>query len=44
MRRRRANPLLEFYVGDVRERHGIAASVRDVRFRFHAAALKQLPS
>lgn len=36
--------LLEFYIGDVRDRHSVAAVLRDVDIVFNAAALKQVPS
>ncbi|MBW7970292.1 polysaccharide biosynthesis protein [Bradyrhizobium sp. BR 10289] len=44
MRRRYSDPKLRFYIGDVRERHSIAAAMRGVDYCFHAAALKQVPS
>ena len=44
MRRHYANPILRFYIGDVRERHSVAAAMRGVEYCFHAAALKQVPS
>jgi FlaA1/EpsC-like NDP-sugar epimerase len=36
--------MLEFRIGDVRDYHSIAASVRDVDVVFAAAALKQVPT
>lgn len=36
--------LLEFRIGDVRDYHSIAATLRDVDFVFNAAALKQVPT
>ncbi len=44
MRKRYANPKLKFYLGDVRDRHGLDAAFRGVSHCFHAAALKQVPS
>lgn len=36
--------ILEFYIGDVRDRHSIAAALKDVDIVFNAAALKQVPT
>lgn len=36
--------ILEFYIGDVRDRHSIAAVLKDVDIVFNAAALKQVPT
>ncbi len=44
MRKRYASNKLKFYIGDVRERDGLASAMRGVDFVFHAAALKQVPS
>ncbi len=44
MRKKYANPILKFYLGDVRDRRSLAAAFRGVDFCFHAAALKQVPS
>ena len=44
LRKRYSHPKLRFYIGDVRERHSIAAAMRGVDYCFHAAALKQVPS
>lgn len=44
LRKRYGHPKLRFYIGDVRERHSIAAAMRGVDYCFHAAALKQVPS
>ncbi len=44
MRKRYAHPKLKFYIGDVREKRSVAASMRGVDYVFHAAALKQVPS
>jgi UDP-glucose 4-epimerase len=35
---------LSFVIGDVRDRHHVAAAMRGAHFVFHAAALKQVPS
>jgi UDP-N-acetylglucosamine 4,6-dehydratase len=44
MRKRYNNAKLKFYIGDVRDAHGLAAAMRGVDYVFHAAALKQVPS
>lgn len=44
MRKKYADPKLKFYIGDVRDRHSVAAAMRGVDYVFHAAALKQVPS
>jgi UDP-N-acetylglucosamine 4,6-dehydratase/5-epimerase len=44
MRRRYDDPLLRFYVGDVRDSRSVTDVMRGVDFCFHAAALKQVPS
>jgi len=44
MRKKYASPKLKFYIGDVRDRHSVAAAMRGVDYVFHAAALKQVPS
>lgn len=44
LRKRYSHPKLRFYIGDVRERHSVAAAMRGVDYCFHAAALKQVPS
>ncbi|KDP84468.1 UDP-glucose 4-epimerase [Cupriavidus sp. SK-3] len=44
MRKRYNNAKLKFYIGDVRDRHGVAVAMRGVDYVFHAAALKQVPS
>ena len=36
--------ILEFHIGDVRDIHSVAASLRDVDIVFNAAALKQVPT
>ena len=38
------DPRLKFYIGDVRDPHGIRRAMRGVDFVSHAAALKQVPS
>ncbi len=44
MRKRYADPMIKFYIGDVRNMSSIAAAMRGVDYVFHAAALKQVPS
>lgn len=44
MRKRYSHPKLKFYIGDVRDAHSVAATIRGVDYVFHAAALKQVPS
>ncbi|VTU17394.1 UDP-glucose 4-epimerase [Variovorax sp. PBL-H6] len=44
MRKRYNHAKLKFYIGDVRDAHGLAAAMRGVDYVFHAAALKQVPS
>lgn len=44
MRRRFSDARLRFFLGDVRDYDSVAASMADVDFVFHAAALKQVPS
>ncbi len=44
MRRQFNNQKVKFYLGDVREREGLRAAMRNVDYVFHAAALKQVPS
>lgn len=44
MRKRYANPRLQFYLGDVRDSRSLKAAFRGVDYCFHAAALKQVPS
>ena len=44
MRKRYNNAKLKFYIGDVRDAHGLASAMRGVDYVFHAAALKQVPS
>lgn len=36
--------ILEFYIGDIRDRHSIAGALKDVDIVFNAAALKQVPT
>jgi UDP-N-acetylglucosamine 4,6-dehydratase/5-epimerase len=38
------NPLLKFYIGDVRDRASVDGAMQGVDYVFHAAALKQVPS
>ena len=44
LRNKFKNPLLKFYIGDVRDYASIADALVDVDYVFHAAALKQVPS
>ena len=44
MRKRYSHPKLKFYIGDVRDAHSVASTMRGVDYVFHAAALKQVPS
>lgn len=44
MRKRINNPLVKFYIGDVRDPGAVNHVVKGVDFIFHAAALKQVPS
>jgi len=44
MRKKYNNPLLKFYLGDVRDYSSILNATRGVNYIFHAAALKQVPS
>jgi UDP-glucose 4-epimerase len=44
MRKHYNNPRLKFYIGDVRDQRSVIAVMRGVRYVFHAAALKQVPS
>ena len=38
------NPILRFFIGDVRDRNTIFNAMKGVDYVFHAAALKQVPS
>src|SRR5258705_5670401 len=44
MRRKYGSAKLKFYLGDVRNSHGLRDAMHGVDFVFHAAALKQVPS
>jgi UDP-N-acetylglucosamine 4,6-dehydratase len=44
MRNRLKNPVLKFYIGDVRDKRAVDHAVEGVDYIFHAAALKQVPS
>lgn len=44
MRRHIGNPIVKFYIGDVRSIESVDSAMRGVDFVFHAAALKQVPS
>lgn len=44
MRHEYRDDRIKYYIGDVREPHGLASALRGVDYVFHAAALKQVPS
>lgn len=44
MRRQFTSAKLRFYIGDVRDEHGLVDTMAGVHYVFHAAALKQVPS
>ncbi len=44
MRKKYTDPIIKFYIGDVRDYTSISNACRHVDFIFHAAALKQVPS
>ena len=44
MRVKYNNPLLKFYIGDVRDQPSIENALKNIDYCFHAAALKQVPS
>lgn len=44
MRNRFDNPILKFFIGDVRDREKIYSVMKGVDYVFHAAALKQVPT
>ncbi len=44
MRQRFQNPLIKFYIGDIRDRRSVDDAMSGVDYVFHAAALKQVPS
>jgi UDP-N-acetylglucosamine 4,6-dehydratase len=44
MRKRINNPMLKFYIGDVRDSVAVEQVVKGTDYIFHAAALKQVPS
>ncbi len=44
MRKRVNNPIVKFYIGDVRDARAVDQVVNGVDYIFHAAALKQVPS
>ncbi len=44
MRKQLNNPMVKFYIGDVRDRSAVDHAVQGVDYIFHAAALKQVPS
>ncbi len=44
MRKLYNNPIIQFYIGDVRDFNSVKSAMRNVDYVFHAAALKQVPS
>jgi UDP-N-acetylglucosamine 4,6-dehydratase len=44
MRIRLNNPIVKFYIGDIRDRSSVDQAMEGVDLAFHAAALKQVPS
>src|SRR5512135_336031 len=44
LRNKLRNPLVKFFIGDVRERDRVFQVMKGVDYVFHAAALKQVPS
>jgi len=44
MRHRINNPIVKFYIGDVRDKRSVDNVMHNVNYIFHAAALKQVPS
>lgn len=44
MRHEYRDDRIKYYIGDVREPHGLTSALRRVDYVFHAAALKQVPS
>ena len=44
MRKHFNSDKLKFYIGDVRDSHGVNTAMRGVDYVYHAAALKQVPS
>ena len=44
MRKKLNNPIVKFYIGDVRDSRAVDLVVKGVDYVFHAAALKQVPS
>ncbi len=44
MRNNYDNPLLKFFIGDVRDRESVESVMNGVDYVFHAAALKQVPT
>ena len=44
MRNRLKNPIVKFYIGDIRDPRAVDNVVKGVDYIFHAAALKQVPS
>ncbi len=44
LRKRLNNPKVKFYIGDVRDYDSVSEVMKGVKFVFHAAALKQVPT
>ena len=44
MRIKYNNPIIKFYIGDVRDQFSIENALKNIDYCFHAAALKQVPS
>ena len=44
LRKRIQNPIVKFYIGDVRDSQSVMNAVKGIDYIFHAAALKQVPS
>ena len=44
LRKRIQNPIVKFYIGDVRDFKSVREALTGVDYVFHAAALKQVPS
>jgi len=44
MRTRLHSPIVDFWIGDVRDRQSVLSVMKNVDYVFHAAALKQVPS
>ena len=44
MRKRIKEPMVKFYIGDIRDKNSVNNAMNGVDYVFHAAALKQVPS